>query len=253
MRALLPLALLCLPLAAAWPASDPTVLPVPDPEREGRELATRLRTAVPEQDSEFKGRLVITTRDGQITEIPIRSKITVGKTNWQVVYHAAGHGQTPAETLTIIHAPGQPNLYQLSIDMMTGPGAVRILRRDELARPFAGSDFWALDLGLEFLQWPQQRKLKHEMRRNRSCNVLESVNPRPEGGTYARVVSWIDVETDGIIVAEAFDPENKNKPVKQFTLGTLRKVEGRHQLESMKIRSLRTGGETELKFVLQKK
>ena len=45
--------------------------------------------------------------------------------------------------------------------------------------PFAGSDFWIADLGLEFFHWPEQKVLKKEFRRNCSCVVLESTNPNP--------------------------------------------------------------------------
>jgi hypothetical protein len=208
---------------------------------------------MPAQDSKFKGVLVITTREGRTTEIPITSKITAGQTNWQVAYCAAARGQTPGETLTITHSADGSSAYQLAIGSNTPTSSVIVglLRGSELARPFAGSDFWALDLGLEFFHWPQQRRLKYEMRRSRSCNVLESVNPKPENGAYARVISWIDVETSGILQAEAYDKDNNL--VKFFKLGSLRKVEGQHQLESMKIRSLKTGQETEMKFDLQKK
>ena len=253
--ALLACAFFSVTLLAADPVPSPTVLPAPDPERDGRELAARLRDSVPERASEFKGVLVITTRDGPATEIPITSKITIGPTNWQVVYHASPRGPLPAETLVITHSPETPNRYQLTLGTAAPDpsGLPKFLREEELARPFAGSDFWIIDLGLDFFHWPRQRKLKHEMRRNRACNVLESISPHPAATGYARVLSWIDVETGGIIRAEAFDRSESSQPVKEFKLGSFRKVEGQHQLESMKIRSTKTGQETELKFNLQTK
>jgi hypothetical protein len=252
---LLAVGLISATLRAAEPIPTATVLPAPDPEREGRELAAKLRDSVPARESEFKGVLVVTTRDGKATEIPITSKITIRPTNWQVSYHAPPRGQTPGETLVITHSPEAPNRYQLDIGAGTSAssGISKVLSSEELARPFAGSDFGIIDLGLEFFHWPRQRKLKHEMRRSRSCNVLESINPNPAATSYARVVSWIDVETGGIIRAEAFDRSDGNRPVKEFELGSLRKVDGQHQLESMKIRSKKTGQETELKFDLETK
>jgi hypothetical protein len=41
--------------------------------------------------------------------------------------------------------------------------------------------------------------------------------------------------------------------MKEFTLGPHRKVDGRYQLESMKMRNVRTDQETELKFDLPRK
>ena len=95
---------------------------------------------------------------------------------------------------------------------------------NETMVPFAGSDFWLADLGLEFLNWPTQRLLRKEIRRGQSCAVLESVNPHPAPGAYSRVVSWIDIETDGIINAEAYD--SKGKLLKEFAVTSLKKVRG---------------------------
>ena len=53
--------------------------------------------------------------------------------------------------------------------------------------PFAGSDFWLCDLGLEFFHWPQQKVLKKEFHRQCACTVLESTNPNPSAdGLFAR-------------------------------------------------------------------
>lgn len=230
---------LCAPLLAA-DAPAPAII-LPDRERDGRELAARIRNARPEKDSEFKGKLVIQSREDKVTEIPITSKITIGSTNWTVVY------RTPGETLTIGHRADQPNTYELSLG--TNAPATKLLG-DAQNRPLAGSDFWALDLGLEFFHWPRQRKLTNEVRNSRSCHVLESLNPDPASTSYARVLSWIDVETSGIIRAEAYD--RSQKLIKEFKIGSLRKVDGQRQLESMKIRSPKTGQDTELKFDLLK-
>jgi len=242
--------------AAEAPPAPASATPA-NAELDGRELAARLRDSVPERASELKGLLLVTSRDGKVTETPIVSKITISPTNWQVSYHAAARGAVPGETLVILHALKATNRYELQLDRVPPetPDPSRILRDEELSRPFAGSDFWVMDLGCEFFHWPQQRKLKHEMRRSRACNVLESTNPnpRPPPGSYLRVVSWIDVETGGIIRAEAYDQGEGTRPIKEFELGSLRKVDGQHQLESMKIRSRKTGQETELKFDLRTK
>ena len=226
-------------------ASGLTILPAPDPERDGQTMAARLRAAVPEQDSEFTGRLFITARDGQFREVPIVSRLMVGRTNWQVTYRTVSDGKRPEEVLTITKSTNAPGLYEF----FTGTNTVRrVLGADELTQPFAGSDFWAMDLGLEFFQWPKQKKIKNEVRRSRSCNVLESINPTPVAGGYAKVLTWIDVDTDGILLAEAYGADGKL--IKDFAIGALRKVNGQHQLESMKIRSRKTGQDTELKFDL---
>jgi hypothetical protein len=86
------------------------------------------------------------------------------------------------------------------------------------------------------------------MRRGRSCRVLESINPKRVPGGYSRVVAWIDVETDGLIRAEAFDQDNKL--LKEFSVGSFKKVKGKWELQDMEIRNERTDSRTRLEFNL---
>ena len=242
MRAPVPLLCLFLFFVSA-PAAElnpqPTASPILDPEKEGIELAARLRTTAPAENSETAGALRITSREGQVRHIPITSKITVGNTNWQVVYQTSATDTAPAETLTITHTPGQPNRLQL----MIGTNSTAVTN---LARPFAGSDFCLMDLGLEFFHWPQQRAIRSEMSRGQPCRVLESVLPNPAADGYARVLSWVDLESGGVIQAEAYD--RKNKLLKKFEIGSFKKIDGRWHLRDLRIRTSRTGQKTELKF-----
>jgi hypothetical protein len=226
-------------------AADSTAAtPILEPAREGQELAARLRSSAPEEGSDFSGVLEITAKDGRQTFIPITSQITVTPTNWQVVYRSVPTNGAPAETLTILHTPGKSSLYTLTIGAAPASTA-------RLIQPFAGSDFWPLDLGLEFLHWPQQRALRAEMSRSRPCRVLESVTPQPLTGGYARVLSWIDNETGGILQAEAYDQQGKL--LKKFALGPIQKVDGQWRLREMRIRNAQTRQQTELKFDLRQK
>ena len=114
--------------------------------------------------------------------------------------------------------------------------------------PFAGSDFWIADLGLEFFHWPDQRMLYSEMRRSRSCRVLESINPKPAPGVYSRVVSWIDNESGGIVHADAYD--SNGKVSKQFDPKDFKKVNGEWQLEGMEIYDRVADSRTRIEFNL---
>jgi hypothetical protein len=115
--------------------------------------------------------------------------------------------------------------------------------------PFAGSDFWVADLGLEFLHWPKQRLMAKEMRHSKSCDRLESINPYPVPGGYARVESWIIIERPhGIVHADAYD--SKGKLLKFFDPTALEKVQGEYQLEEMEIKNKKTGSCTWIKFNL---
>ena len=115
--------------------------------------------------------------------------------------------------------------------------------------PFAGSDFWVADLGLEFLHWAQQRVLRHEMRHSKACKVLESVNSKPAPGGYARVVSWVITDSPhGIVHADAYDARGER--IKYWDPKNLEKVEGEYQLEEMEMRNRQTGSRTVIKFDL---
>ena len=244
---LLLIAVVSIHAAETRSSSNITILPVPDPQRDGQAMAARLRSAVPQVDSEYTGKLIITAADGQFREVPIVSRITLGRTNWQVIYRTAWDGKKSDETLTITRSTNGPGRYELS----TGTNATpRVLTEGELSHAFAGSDFWAIDLGLEFFAWPRQRKVRNEMTRSRSCNVLESMATTPGSGSYARVLTWIDVETDGIMRAEAYGTDGKI--MKHFKTDKFRKVNGQYQLESMKIGSNKTDQESELKIDLQR-
>ena len=74
--------------------------PILDPEKEGRELAAKLRSAAPPGRSQFSGVLQITTRNDKIHLVPIVSQIRVTPTNWEVVYHTAPSYPGPPESLT---------------------------------------------------------------------------------------------------------------------------------------------------------
>lgn len=234
----------CAVSSAADARTQPNVAPILDPKKEGLELAARLRSSAPTENSEFSGTLEITEREGKQTFIPITSRISVTPTNWFALYRTAPTNGAAAETLIITHRPGTSNIYAWT------KGA-SIVAPIQLTEPFSGSDFWLLDLGLEFFHWPQQRAIRAEMSRTRPCRVLESVNPAPVAGSYVRVLSWIDNETGGILQAEAYD--RQGRLLKKFKLGHFQKVQDQWQVRDMNIRNDQTRRQTELKFDLKNK
>jgi hypothetical protein len=116
--------------------------------------------------------------------------------------------------------------------------------------PFSGSDFWAVDLGLEFLHWPEQKILRHEFCRTRGCNILESTNPDPAANGYSRVLTWIDTEGGGIVQAEAYDANGKL--LKEFYPKDIKKVNGQWQVGTMDINNVQTGSRTRMDFDVKK-
>ena len=243
MRAVALILLIALgPTLRAADALPPGASPILEPTKEGQEMAARLRSSGPEENSEFSGVLEITEKDGRQRFVPIVSKITVATNHWQVVYQSMPTNGAPAETLIIVHSPGESNRHTFAVSGATNTAA-------RLTQAFADSDFWLMDLGLEFFHWPQQRALRAEMMRTRPCRVLESATAHPVANGYSRVLSWIDNETGGVLQAEAYDQQGKL--LKKFSLGPIQKVQGQWRLREMRIRNTQTRQQTELKFDLK--
>jgi hypothetical protein len=221
-------------------------------EKEARVLVAELLAQKPEQNTTNTGRVRIRDAAGNEREIPVRFEITATPTNWVSVYETlAPEGGPGGMKLTVIHPEGRPNQYQL-IDHADGDATnatPKELAPDQTMIPFAGSDFWVADLGLEFLRWPRQRLLRKEMRHSKSCEVLESINPQPVPGGYARVVSWIIIEKPhGLVHADAYDV--RGELLKHFDPTDVEKVQGEYQLEEMEIRNRKTSSHTWIKFNL---
>lgn len=231
--------------AAMEQASKPSVLTPEEAAKAGRELAAKILSERPAQN--FTNTGVIKVQAGKTrTEIPVQ--FLVGQLNegtWQALYRTTATSNNTH--LLVVHEAGKANRYLHG----GAPGDAPQLQGNETMTPFAGSDFWVADLGLEFLHWPEQHLLRKEIRRGQACNVLESVNPQPAPGAYSRVLSWIDIDTDGIINAEAFDA--KGKPLKDFAAKSFKKVRGEWELQEIQMENRQTGSRTSIEFNLSSK
>ena len=215
----------------------------------GQALAQQLQDQFrPATNYTQTGTLKISPAEGKPVKFPLRCEVTVTPTNWQISYEALmtnGGGFTDGNRLKVVHAGNQPGEYTAGSDRepvsWSGTGWVH---------PFAGSDFWAVDLGLEFIHWPEQKLLGHELCRTRGCNLLESMNPDPATNGYSRVVAWIDTEGGGIVKAEAYDANGKR--LKEFYPKDIKKVDGQWQVETMDISNVQTKSRTRLDFDLKK-
>jgi hypothetical protein len=241
----------------------------------GRSLVDDLLTQKPEANSTNTG--VVRIRDANDREhrIPVKFELYATPTNWVSVYQTLPADGLAAEELAVIHPGQQPNEYFLTRPAGPNAPAARPTRlsADEIMVPFAGSDFWVADLGLEFLHWPTQRVLRKEMRHGQPCAVLESVLggaplttsyhsgrqaqpclvlesglPRPAPPGYARVISWVDTDNGGILHADAYDA--RGQLMKEFDPSGLKKVNGQRKLEEMEMRNRKTGSHTWIKFDL---
>ncbi len=213
---------------------------------DGAQIAAELRNLVPSSETTLQG--VIKRRDANRNEKVLRiiSKIVPQNDGWLTIYEALNADGSLCEELIIIHTADQRNRYILTTVAENG-----VQKKDEnpnLITPFAGSDYLIGDLGLEFFHWKNQQLIKTEMRKSRVCRVLGSKPSETDHQLgYSRVVSWVDKETGGILIAEAYD--GAGKKVKQFEVNSFKKDEkGNWQIEEIEIRNLISKTRTLLVF-----
>jgi hypothetical protein len=242
------LVLLGVPLAAR-----PSVLAADsyqDTKGEGKALVEDLLSRVPPANTEILGLLKIRPAEGALIEVPTKMTVRIADDGWHDIYQTQPVLNRPGEILLIKHARKQPNqyLYAKYQDARTEP-VLQPIAADQLYQPLAGSDFALGDLGLEFLHWPSQKIIKKEMRKGRSCRVVESVNPKPAPGEYSRVLSWLDLETSNLIRAEAYDLNNRE--LKEFQVKKISRTEGKVEVKEMEIGNEQTDSRTRLEFNLE--
>ncbi len=266
------LALAVMFLLFAAGATAATTNTLSDAETQGRALARQILSQRPAENTINKGILQIRDGSRNRSEVPIVCRtvvsVSVASTNiiipdWQTFFQSTLTNQT--EYLRVIHATELTNIYSYSTnasDAVPVLGDIPVLGHlfgihqisgPALMSPFAGSDFWLCDLGLEFFHWPQQKILPKttSLKRGREYTLLESTNPNPSTNGYSRVLSWIDKETGGILEAQAFDAQGKL--LKVFEPKSFKKVNGQWELQEMEIRNVQTGSRTRLEFDLNKR
>jgi len=199
-----------------------------------------IRSGEPAERAEYKGKLRI-AHGASETQVPVTFILAPDAGQWHSVYKTSKADATDSEKLNVVHKRGQPNIY-----LYGRAGKEKTLKPEEAFLPFGASDFWLVDLGLDFFNWPVQRVLKGEMKLSRYAYVLESrLNKVPANG-YSRVVSWIDRETGGPLAAEAYDANGKL--LKEFNVRRFKKVKGQWQLREMRIRNVQARSTTTIEF-----
>ena len=212
--------------------------PYPTGPEAGRKLAEQLRSIRPEESTNGHAVLKIFGRGRKIPPIPLASQITVGEKSWMLTYVTSPAGTNLAEKFSVIFSTNGPNKYFYARADEPGkpPGDAKQISNAEADIPVGGSDFWLSDLGLEFLHWPDQVRLKGEMRDTRPCYVLVSINPHPAPGGYSRVKTWIEKESGQPLIADAYGAEKTNTVMKSFSLGSVDSdKDGRYHVKDMKI------------------
>ncbi|MFM8469191.1 MAG: outer membrane lipoprotein-sorting protein, partial [Limisphaerales bacterium] len=166
---------------------------------EGQRIAAEARSLAPRTSSTNTAVLKVRDHRGVRSQIPVTIRTTVGEAAWHTDY-ISGDGLI----FRVTRSPSAPSHYATGRVNGAAPQPA-----GNLLVPFAGSDFWLVDLGLDFFHWPEQVLLKKEQRRGEACFVLESTTARPAPGGYSRVVTWLDQGTMGIVAAEAYDTRGK--------------------------------------------
>jgi hypothetical protein len=243
--------LLALALLLSGAAPPPEQDDLPRGPEGGRKLAAKLQALRPAENADWRGILKISGRNHQTVSIPATCEWTTGEANWSVTYLTAETNGIPAEKLTIeFSTNGRPRYFYARAPAPGAPlGELKALKGSEADIPLAGSDFWLSDLGFEFYHWPGQNLLKRELRRSTSCLVLESTNPDAPAGSYGRVKVWIETDYLAPLEAEAYGTDGKL--LKEYELGSVKKVNGRYELKDLKISNPKTGSRTQLLFDLQ--
>lgn len=216
----------------------------PDEKIDAAALIKEVLGSAPKSHRQMMGLLKIRGEDGSLREVPLKWMVRVVGEEWHEIYQTPDKGSIPPQVLIVMHRQGATNRYEYQVEGKKVPDITT-----NLFQPFATSDFWLADLGLEFLHWPDPKHVKTEMRKHRPCYVIETVNPNPEKGGYARVLSWIDTEYGGLIRAEGYGANKKL--LKEFQLAGFTKVDGRWQVKAMTIRNELTDTNTRLEFDLE--
>lgn len=236
-------------IAASIHAQKSPTQPSSNPE--GQALAEELRSQRPTEKTTAAGALKIRDAKGKRTEIPVSMQVLPGENDWQAIYATKDTNGATAVELIVAHHEKEPTQYTLieHSPIADGSPSRKVLTGMNAMVPFAGTDFWLADLGLEFFHWPNQRLVKKEIKRGQACKVLESsIADTANPGAYVRVVSWIDSDSDGIVQAEAYDANSKL--IKTFAPKSFQKVNGQYQLKEMEIRDEQKDSRTRLEFDL---
>jgi hypothetical protein len=238
-------------LLISLPGKTAETLPTSGPaarDRDAEALVRELLEIRPEKERQVKCQLKMRDANGKRSHVLVQYAAIPGAESWKDVYETSG--PAAGEQLTVIHRGVSPSQYVYRRKQENESTAPSTLQAAQANVPFAGSDFWLSDLGMEFLHWPDQRLVKDAkitMRNGRPCKVLESINPAPGAGSYGKVVSWIDSEYGGLIFARAYDV--RGSLLKVFSLKGFKKIDGTVQVKEMEIRNEQADSRTVLEFL----
>jgi len=205
----------------------------------GAQMALYMQALRPNGAINGMGQLRIRPAKGKRKSVPIKFRaFAVGTT--LVNEYAIGEG-----VLTIKQQIGRNTLYEWA----EADSKSERLDGKQTMMPFAGSDFWIFDLGLEMLRWSHQSVIERKLRRGELCSVLISRPAKDFEGDYSKVISWVDEDSMGIVRAELFD--RKGKLLKIFEPKSFKKIDGQWHLKEMEMRNEQANTRTSIVFDLK--
>jgi len=221
-----------------------------DPIREGQALAKELRLVQLGIPGPITATFKIRKRDGTRVEHDVHKHTEQFENGWRDLFQISKGSTAESEWLWIKHSAGASPSYKLAVSrqLPTAPDAFRNLNSEQAMASIGESDFWIVDLGLDFLHWPDQRIFQSKIKRRKgvACRLLESSRPTRSLSGYYKVRSWISIENGGIVYAEAFDINDRK--IKVFEVAGVEKIEGVWYLKGLRIRNLRDKSMTVLEF-----
>ena len=206
---------------------------------DGQVLAAEARSVAPAGDFEYRGVMKVRRSGNPTQELPVACGIKRASGAWRMSYQVGAGGEQ--ETLVIVQGAGRKSEYLLATNGQAQPLPVAAAQMD---RPLAGTDFDISDLGREYLFWPGQQVLTNEMRKGRACRVLQSTPAVTN--LYGRVLSWVDVDTAGIVIAESYGTDNKL--IKEFEVNSVKKVNEVWHPQRIEVRHPQRKSRTLLEF-----
>ena len=214
---------------------------------DGQALAKKVREAMPPTNLEGEAILRTRERSGEWAESRLTLSTQLLSDHHWVMGYSSNSVESANPALFIEHKLDKRPRYLSRLDAADSEELSR--GSEEFTRGLAGSEFTPLDLGLDFLHWPEQGLIKHRitMRRSRPCFVLESSKPDYHGAPYSRVVSWIDREHLVLMRSEAYDVSGKL--LKTFEPDDITKVNGEWRVKTVEIRNRSTKRRSELEFL----
>ena len=209
----------------------------------GQELARSIRDALPAKDTVIEATMEVTLRNRKRVETPLTVQTKqIGQAECLMIYETKpsdGVGEYWQVRRTVAKA----NEYR------TGKETKRLAKGEDLKEGLAKSSFSLSDLGLEFLHWPNQKTLKKQRRKSRSCHVLESTRPDAGDGGVVRVLSWVDIKSGGVLAADFHTADGK--VLKRFSVKGLTKKDGHWQVDELEMRDVEERTRSRLKLHLK--